>query len=508
MDADGPARRGGAHRPEAAVDHRPRDRRAGGARADGRGGAAAHVEGAQERVRRGGPASAPTTSCRTASSRARRSPGCCARSPGWPRSAGLRVANVFHAGDGNLHPLVLYDARARRAGGARPRSWAATSCASACGYGGSITGEHGVGAEKAAYMAEMFTEADLDTMGWVRCAFDPETRFNPGKVFPTPRLCGDCPGPYRPHPAELAGLAERMSDRRRAPASRAGRPGAVAEPGHARRGGRGPAPRGRRRRPSRLRRAAARSSWLGARRRRGSTRCSAPTRASTASSSTRPPDQIVTVEAGVTLAALQVARAAPASGSRSIRRSPARATLGGLVAANAFGPRRTRYGSVRDLIIGVSLVRADGAVARGGGKVVKNVAGFDLPRLMVGSLGTLGLIATVDLPAAPAARGAATVLLRRLDAEGVRGRVLGRSGDAQLEPARGGGARATGERPFDARPCASRGSGRASRAAGGAARRARAREESARPASALAAARRTRRSGRGTTAPRAPATCG
>jgi glycolate oxidase len=123
-------------------------------------------------------------------------------------AAGLRVANVFHAGDGNLHPLILYDARipgqeerAARLGGEILRL-----CLAA---GGSITGEHGVGAEKAAFMAEQFGPDDLDTMQRVRCAFDPARLLNPGKVFPTPRLCGEAPGPYRPHPAERAGVAER-----------------------------------------------------------------------------------------------------------------------------------------------------------------------------------------------------------------------------------------------------------------------------------------------------------
>jgi glycolate oxidase len=117
---------------------------------------------------------------------------------------GVRVANVFHAGDGNLHPLVLYDAsvpneaeRAETCSGEIVRL-----CISA---GGSITGEHGVGADKAAYMGEMFTDTDLETMNYLRCAFDPERRFNPGKVFPTPRLCGDLPGKYVPHAAELDG---------------------------------------------------------------------------------------------------------------------------------------------------------------------------------------------------------------------------------------------------------------------------------------------------------------
>jgi glycolate oxidase len=121
---------------------------------------------------------------------------------------GLRVANVFHAGDGNLHPLVLYDARVP---GEEEKAEALSGeilriCIRS---GGSITGEHGVGKDKAPYMAEMFAETDLATMGRVRCAFDPEGRFNPGKVFPTPRLCGDRPGPYRPHPTELSGAAGR-----------------------------------------------------------------------------------------------------------------------------------------------------------------------------------------------------------------------------------------------------------------------------------------------------------
>jgi glycolate oxidase len=121
---------------------------------------------------------------------------------------GIRVANVFHAGDGNLHPLVLFDARVP--GEEKRAEELAGEILRIClRLGGSITGEHGVGAEKAMYMAEMFSDDDLDTMSKLRCAFDPVQRFNPGKVFPTPRLCGDRPGVYRPHPTELSGQAER-----------------------------------------------------------------------------------------------------------------------------------------------------------------------------------------------------------------------------------------------------------------------------------------------------------
>jgi glycolate oxidase len=109
------------------------------------------------------------------------------------RASGFRIANVFHAGDGNLHPLVLYDARA---GDESERAeHVASQILQICiKYGGSITGEHGVGADKAAYMGEMFSDDDLETMHYVQCAFDATQAFNPTKVFPTPRLCGDRAG--------------------------------------------------------------------------------------------------------------------------------------------------------------------------------------------------------------------------------------------------------------------------------------------------------------------------
>jgi glycolate oxidase FAD binding subunit len=147
-----------------------------------------------------------------------------------------------------------------------------------------------------------------------------------------------------------------------------------------------------------------------------------------------PSDQIIIVEAGLTLAALQ--RAVAAHGQRLALDPPLpeQQTIGGLVATNAFGPRRTRYGSLRDLIIGVSLVRADGALAKGGGKVVKNVAGFDLPKMMVGSLGTLGLVATATFRLHPLPEVDVTLVARRMTARDVRSLVRTMR-DAQLEPA-------------------------------------------------------------------------
>jgi glycolate oxidase len=125
------------------------------------------------------------------------------------KEAGLRVANVFHAGDGNLHPLVLYD---KKIPGQEETAGALSYrilelCIEA---GGSITGEHGVGEDKKMAMSKMFSEPDLETMQRVRCAFDPLQLSNPTKVFPRPRLCGEKPGEYVAHALETAGIAERF----------------------------------------------------------------------------------------------------------------------------------------------------------------------------------------------------------------------------------------------------------------------------------------------------------
>ncbi|MGI5213741.1 FAD-linked oxidase C-terminal domain-containing protein [Plantactinospora sp. CA-290183] len=121
---------------------------------------------------------------------------------------GIRVANVFHAGDGNLHPLVLFDETVK--GQTERAEELSGAILDLCvQHGGSITGEHGVGMDKAKYLPRMYTDDDLDTMQLVRCAFDPRGLANPGKIFPTPRLCGEVPGRHRgAHPLQEAGLAE------------------------------------------------------------------------------------------------------------------------------------------------------------------------------------------------------------------------------------------------------------------------------------------------------------
>ena len=125
-------------------------------------------------------------------------------------ASGVRVANVFHAGDGNLHPLVLFDDS--QPGAAEAAEEVSGAILDLCiEAGGSITGEHGVGTDKSKYMTKMFTGPDLETMQLLRCALDPGALCNPGKIFPTPRLCGEVPGIRRaPHPLVASGTIEQF----------------------------------------------------------------------------------------------------------------------------------------------------------------------------------------------------------------------------------------------------------------------------------------------------------
>jgi glycolate oxidase len=103
---------------------------------------------------------------------------------------GLKVANVFHAGDGNLHPLILYDAN-QPGELERAEDFGADILRLCVEVGGVLTGEHGVGVEKRDLMGTMFTEIDLAHQQRVKCAFDPQLLLNPGKVFPTLHRCAE-----------------------------------------------------------------------------------------------------------------------------------------------------------------------------------------------------------------------------------------------------------------------------------------------------------------------------
>ena len=141
-----------------------------------------------------------------------------------------------------------------------------------------------------------------------------------------------------------------------------------------------------------------------------------------------PGDLTCTVEAGVRLSELRAALAA--SGQRLSLDPPGDPTIGSLLARNVSGPLRHRFGAPRDLVLGATLVLADGTIASSGGKVVKNVAGYDLARLMCGSHGRLAFIARVSFRLHPLPKTSRTLVVEDEDLAGVAARILG----SQLQP--------------------------------------------------------------------------
>ncbi|HLX59534.1 MAG TPA: FAD-binding oxidoreductase [Ktedonobacteraceae bacterium] len=129
------------------------------------------------------------------------------------------------------------------------------------------------------------------------------------------------------------------------------------------------------------------------------------------------PDLTCHVEAGITLAALQAQLATKSQWVALDPPDSSQATLGGILASNASGPKRLRYGTARDLVIGLHVVQASGEIARSGGRVVKNVAGYDLNKLYIGSLGTLGIIVEANFKLQPVPADERTLLLTFANAQ-------------------------------------------------------------------------------------------
>lgn len=146
-----------------------------------------------------------------------------------------------------------------------------------------------------------------------------------------------------------------------------------------------------------------------------------------------PSDQIVTVQAGMTVARLQTALREHKQRLALDPPAPERTTIGGAVASASYGPLRTRYGTARDVIVGMTIVRADGIIARGGGKVVKNVAGFDVPKLMVGTYGTLAMVGTITFRLHPLPQASCDVVFPACGAATLRSLCAAMT-QAQLEP--------------------------------------------------------------------------
>ncbi|MFL6332098.1 MAG: FAD-binding oxidoreductase [Pyrinomonadaceae bacterium] len=353
---------------------------------------------------------------------------------------GLRVANVFHAGDGNLHPLVCFDSR-DAAQVERVHEAGREIMETCVRAGGTITGEHGVGLDKSDYLPLVFSDEDMRTMLKVRAAFDPAGLCNPGKIIPVLKGCGEARavaeaksaargngshnssaqlkpetaaahvevkkktlGPLDPSTA-LAGLVGPEHVGVLTTGDNAGalvvEPAMFAEVCEV------------------LRLAeserwtvspAGACTWLGAGEAGEPSNIILKTTRMARLVEHEPADLVATAEAGLTLADFnqQVGRAGqwlpldpPGAGV---------ATLGGVVATGTAGAQCFGYGAPRSHVLGMRVALADGQLIRAGGRVVKNVAGYDLCKLFTGSHGTLGVILEITYRLRPRPRREATLV--------------------------------------------------------------------------------------------------
>lgn len=296
----------------------------------------------------------------------------------------LRVGYIFHAGDGNLHPNIPYFPQNRDE---VQRGWQACEemLRVAVAHDGSITGEHGVGIEKREHMAFMYDGAEISAMLDIKDIFDPQRVLNPAKIFPR-----DVPAIERVTP-----LAKVPSDEFVPQSAAEAAAGLVAF-------------------------ANVRTPVSINTKRDGAVTLS--TRALNHIVKYAPDDLYITVGAGATLDDVQKFLAK--DGWQIPLVSPWReATLGGIIATNLNSPQRMRYGSVRDVLLCAHVALTDGRFIRAGRPVVKNVAGYDLPKVLVGSYGTLGLLTDVTFKLVPLPRAKRTLLVPIDDLK--RGLTLG-----------------------------------------------------------------------------------
>ncbi len=368
----------------------------------------------------------------------------------------LRLANVFHAGDGNLHPFICFDSRSAEE--VRRVKEAGRELMETCvRAGGTITGEHGVGLDKRDFLSLIFSDDDMETMLRVRRAFDPDGLCNPGKIIPLLKGCGEA--------RAVAGGNGDAETRGQGDAETRGQ-------GDAETRGQGDGERGGRRdgeiwgqgsggatvvrnsatfsedaafkrlaeivgaaNVSSLRPVApsphlpisvtpasieetcevmrlassegwtvmpgGAGTWLGVGNQPRPVNLILSTTSLGGVVEHEPADLVASAAAGITLDAFNETLN---RGGQWLPLDPpddGRATVGGVVATGIAGAQRTAYGSPRTFVIGMKVVLADGKSCKAGGRVVKNVAGYDLCKLFTGSFGTLGVICEVTFKLRP-----------------------------------------------------------------------------------------------------------
>jgi glycolate oxidase subunit GlcD len=363
----------------------------------------------------------------------------------------IKLANVFHAGDGNLHPLICFDLR-RGDDLERVRKAGREIMETCVRAGGSITGEHGVGLDKSSYLPLIFSDDDMNAMLRVREAFDPSGLCNPGKIIPLPRGCGearavatenittgavaDAAREFLTRHANRATLsepvAEKTTTRAASVADRINEartvnefkrlvgglnitrlaensfadslqaktaervmvlaPASAAEISEvinlAATEGQAIVPAGG-------------ATFLDAGNVLDQTNLVMTTRRLANLIQHEPADLVATAQAGLTLSEFQNQLRQQGQWVPIDPPDDGTATLGGVIATGLSGPQQTGYGPVRSFVIGLRAVLADGTIIKAGGNVVKNVAGYDLCKLFTGSYGTLGVITEVTLKLRP-----------------------------------------------------------------------------------------------------------
>jgi glycolate oxidase subunit GlcD len=372
----------------------------------------------------------------------------------------LRLANVFHAGDGNLHPLICFDSRS--ADDVRRVKEAGRELMEVCvGAGGSITGEHGVGLDKRELLPLIFSENDMEAMLRVRSAFDPSGLCNPGKIIPMLRGCGEARAISGQR--GMGGTGEQGNGETKVRDGATGGRVSAIKAGHFTAQNRtastvrsrhfdldsaikelstivsetsissSPVPLFPRspvppisvtprsiQQLSEVMTLAHREGWkvmpLGA----GTwVDVGNPLEGVNLIVSTgrlnqilehEPADLIATAQAGVTLDDLNRTLAQRGQWLPLDPPDDGRATLGGVVATALSGAQRTGYGTPRNFVIGMKVVLADGKLVKAGGRVVKNVAGYDMCKLFTGSYGTLGIISELTFKLRPLPASEVTVL--------------------------------------------------------------------------------------------------
>lgn len=342
----------------------------------------------------------------------------------------LKLANVFHAGDGNLHPLICFDSRfseqvthVKEAGRELMQV-----CVAA---GGTITGEHGVGLDKRELLPLVFSDTDMEVMLGVRAAFDPTGLLNPGKIIPMLRGCGEGRTFAKKHGADSTSLELRPT-RLHAPsippktASTQGSfnpnyaagklveivgddyvefsdsvfvyPDSTAA-------------------ISEILKLATCEHWTVSP--AGTMTWTNAVRPSNVIVSTarldrildhEPADLITIAEAGVRLQDLNAALGKRGQWVPLDPPDNGRVTIGGVVATGLGGAQQLAYGRPRGSVIGMKVVLADGRLVKTGGRVVKNVAGYDLSKLFTGSFGSLGVITEVNFKLRPRPQREATIV--------------------------------------------------------------------------------------------------